>query len=708
MFLTSNVHRAPLHVRMSSLSQLNSQSLFSVEYAVKLLKKLADDGNFKLGKVVHALLIVSNHASEDHVIQNNYLINFYSRCGQLAIARQVFNRLQQRNVVSWSTLMTGYLHNGFTWEVPKLFKEMVSVDNLFPNEYVLSTVLSSCSSGGLLHEGWQCHALVLKSGLVFHQYVKNALLSLYTMSSDMEGVLEILKSVPGSDYITYNSVLKGFLDHGYTREALDVFSRMLAEGSVGDNVSYVNIFGVCARLKDLKLGQQVHCRMLKSGLQLDVFLSSAVMDMYGKCSEILSARYIFYSYPDHNVVSWTTILAANFQNECFEEALKMFLQMELQDVVPNEYTFAVLLNSCAGLSALGCGKTLHARVEKTGHGAFVVVGNALINMYFRSGHIEAARAIFSNMICRDTVTWNLIISGLSHHGLGEDALCMFQDMLGAKVQPNYVTFVGVLLACGHLGRIEEGFYYLQHLMRGIGVEPGLEHYTCVVGLLGKAGKLDEAENFMKLTPITWDVIAWRTLLNACKVHRNYDLGKKVADHLLQLNPNDVGTYILLSNMHAKVKRWDGVAKIRKLLRERNIKKEPGLSWTEIRNETHVFVSDDTQHPETAQIHEKVRKLLAEIKPLGYVPDTACVLHDVEQEQQEDYLSYHSEKLAVAYALMKTPSQAPIHVIKNLRICDDCHSALKLISKVTMRVIVVRDVNRFHSFQYGSCSCADYW
>nr|XP_016500876.1 PREDICTED: pentatricopeptide repeat-containing protein At5g39680-like [Nicotiana tabacum]XP_016500877.1 PREDICTED: pentatricopeptide repeat-containing protein At5g39680-like [Nicotiana tabacum]XP_016500878.1 PREDICTED: pentatricopeptide repeat-containing protein At5g39680-like [Nicotiana tabacum]XP_016500879.1 PREDICTED: pentatricopeptide repeat-containing protein At5g39680-like [Nicotiana tabacum]XP_016500880.1 PREDICTED: pentatricopeptide repeat-containing protein At5g39680-like [Nicotiana len=699
---------ALLHVSAFSLSQVTSQRLFSVEYAVKLLKKLADDGNFKLGKVVHALLVVSSHASEDHIIQNNCLINLYSRCGQLAVARRVFDRLSQRNVVSWSILMAGYLHNGYAWEVTNLFKDMISVDKIFPNEYVLSTVLSSCSSGRLLHEGQQCHALVLKSGLVFHQYVKNALLSLYTMSSDMEGVLETLKSVPGLDMITYNSVLKGFLDHGYTSEALDVFSRMLADGSAGDSVSYVNIFGLCARLKDLKLGKQVHCRMLKSGLQLDVFLSSAIMDMYGKCGEISGARYIFDSYPNHNVVSWTAILAANFQNECFEEALKLFLRMEFQDVVPNEYTFAVLLNSCAGLSALGCGKTLHARVEKTGHGAFVVVGNALINMYFRSGHIEAARALFSNMISRDTVTWNMTISGFSHHGLGEEALFVFQHMLAAEEKPNYVTFVGVLLACGHLGRIEEGFYYLQHLMRDIGLEPGLEHYTCVVGLLGKAGKLDEAENFMRSTPITWDVVAWRTLLNACNVHRNYDLGKRVAEHLLQLNPNDVGTYILLSNMHAKVKRWDGVAKIRKLLRERNIKKEPGLSWTEIRNETHVFVSDDTQHPETAQIHEKVRKLLADIKPLGYVPDTASVLHDVEQEQQEDYLSYHSEKLAVAYALMKTPSQAPIHVIKNLRICDDCHSALKLISKVAMRMIVVRDVNRFHTFQDGSCSCANYW
>lgn len=192
------------------------------------------------------------------------------------------------------------------------------------------------------------------------------------------------------------------------------------------------------------------------------------------------------------------------------------------------------------------------------------------------------------------------------------------------------------------------------------------------------------------------------------VHRNYDLGKQVANIVLHMYPDDVGTYTLLSNMHAKAKRWDGVADIRKLMRERNIKKEPGLSWTEIRNNTCVFVSDDKSHPELKQIHEKVKDLLNKITLLGYVPDIATVFHDVEAEQKEEYLSYHSEKLAIAYALLKTPPDAPIRVIKNLRMCNDCHSAIKLISKVTNRLIIVRDVNRFHSFRDGSCSCQDYW
>jgi pentatricopeptide repeat protein len=281
-------------------------------------------------------------------------------------------------------------------------------------------------------------------------------------------------------------------------------------------------------------------------------------------------------------------------------------------------------------------------------------------------------------------------------------------MLAAEEHPNYVTFTGVLSACGHLGLVQEGFYYLHHLMKQFGVQPGLEHYTCIVSLLSKTGQLNEARNFMRTAPVKWDVVAWRTLLNACHVHQNYGLGRWVAEFVLEMDPNDVGTYTLLSNIYAKEKRWDGVFKVRKLMRDKKIKKEPGVSWIEIGNVTHIFTSEDNKHPDYGQTYQKVKELLAMIKPLGYTPDIGAVLHDVEDEQKEYYLSYHSEKLAIAYGLLKLPSEASILVIKNLRICDDCHSAVRLISKVTNRVIVVRDANRFHHFRDGRCSCLDYW
>ncbi|XP_052170387.1 pentatricopeptide repeat-containing protein At5g39680 [Diospyros lotus] len=680
----------------------------SLEDTVKFLKLFADTKKLNLGRIIHAQLIVTKQATPDHVISTNSLINLYSKCGHVVTARQLFDRMHERNVVSWSSLMAGYLHNGFPVEVLWLFKAMPLADDLRPNEYVLATVLSSCSDSGSFVEGRQGHAYVLKTGLVLHQYVKNALTCLYSMCSDLEGAMSVLNSVPESDVFTYNSIIKGLMEHGYLNEAFEVLGRMVGGCVTWDTVTYVTVFGLCTGLKDLKLGLQVHNRLLKTDIEFDEFIGSAIIDMYGKCGNIAMARNVFDGLQKKNVVAWTAILASHLQNGWFEEALKLFFDMELEGIIPNEYTFAVLLNSCAGLSALGHGNSVHARIQKVGFRHHVIVGNALINMYAKGGNIEAASKVFDDMVYRDFVTWNAMICGYSHHGLGKEALIVFQDMLAAEEPPNYVTFVGVLSACGHLGWVREGFYYLNQLMNQLGIEAGLEHYTCILGLLGKAGLLAQAENFMRSTPVKWDVVAWRTLLSACHIHRNYQLGKEVAEIVLNMDPNDVGTYSLLSNMHARAKRWDGVARIRKLMRERIIKKEPGASWIEIRNHTHIFVSDDNKHPEFSQIYEKVRELLAEIKPLGYVPDLAIVLHDVEEEQKEHYLSYHSEKLAIAYGLMKTPAEAPVHVIKNLRMCGDCHSAVKLISKITNRMIIVRDVNRFHSFRDGLCSCGDYW
>lgn len=675
---------------------------------IQLLKVSADTKNLRFGKMIHAHFIITNQVTKDNIVQVNSLINLYAKCDQIMVARILFDGMRKRNVVSWGALMAGYFHNGLVLEVLRLFKTMISVDYMRPNEYIFATIISSCSDSGQVVEGWQCHGYALKSGLVFHQYVKNALICMYSRRSDVKGAMSVWYEVPGLDVFSYNIIINGLLENGYPSEALEVLDRMVDECIVWDNVTYVTAFGLCSHLKDLRLGLQVHCRMFRTGAEYDSFVSSAIIDMYGKCGNILNARKVFNRLQTKNVVSWTAILAAYSQNGCFEEALNFFPEMEVDGLLPNEYTFAVLLNSCAGISALGHGKLLHARIKKSGFEDHIIVGNALINMYSKSGSIEAAHKVFLEMIYRDSITWSAMICGLSHHGLGREALVVFQEMLAAKECPHYVTFVGVLSACAHLGSVQEGFYYLNQLMKQTGIEPGVEHYTCIVGLLCKAGRLDEAENFMKSTPVKWDVVAWRTLLSACHVHQNYGLGKKVAELVLQMDPGDVGTYILLSNMYAKAKRWDGVVKIRKLMRERNVKKEPGASWIEIRNSIHVFVSEGKTHPESNQIYEKVQELLTMIRPMGYVPDIAAVFHDVEDEQKREYVSYHSEKLAIAYGLMKTPSGAPIRVIKNLRMCVDCHSAVKLISKVTNRMIIVRDANRFHCFGDGGCSCADYW
>lgn len=393
--------------------------------------------------------------------------------------------------------MAGYFQNGLALEALKLFKLMVSTDSLLPNEYIYALVLSCCSDCGSLNEGQQCHGYVLKSGLLFHQYVKNALIRMYSTCSDVGGAMKVLNGVPGSDIFTYNSILNGLLDHGCLNEALSVLERVVSDRVIWNKATYVTVFGICARCKDLNLGKKVHGQLVKSGVEFDLFVTSAIIDMYGKCADISSARKFFEELLTRNVVSWTSTLASYMQNGFYEEALKLFIEMQQEAISANKYTFAVLLNVCAGLSSLGYGNSLHANVEKSGFKGHNNVTNALINFYSRIGDIEAAHVVFRNMAYRDLITWNSMICGYSYHGLGAKALALFQEMLVSEAQPNYVTFVGVLTACGHDGRVQEGFYYFEYLMKHMGVEPGLEHYTCIVGLLSKAGLLNESATFMR-------------------------------------------------------------------------------------------------------------------------------------------------------------------------------------------------------------------
>ncbi|KAI3873302.1 hypothetical protein MKX03_000949 [Papaver bracteatum] len=643
------------------------KTFLSLENTIKLLKISADNRNLKLGKIIHTQLITSNQCKELNLIETNCLINFYAKCGEVSVARKLFDKMSERNVVSLNALMTGYLHQKLPLEVWKLVKSMDTWE-LQPNEYIFATVLASCSDVRALDEGKQCHGHVLKSGLVFHLYVKNALIDMYSRCSDVEGALRVFKMVPGFDILSYNSIISGFLENGHLDEGLEVLREMVDGYLVLDGFTYVTVLGLCAGLKDLKLGMQIHSQILMREVEIDGFVGSSLIDMYGRCGKLLYAKGIFDVLEKRNVVHWTSMMAAYAQNGCFEDALILFLKMELAGVLPNEFTFAVMLNCCAGLSALRSGDLFNSRAEKF----FLDMGN------------------------RNNVTWNSMISGYAHHGLGRQALVVFQQMIASFYVPDYITFVGVLSACGHLGLVDEGFYYLNTLMGKYRVTPGVEHYTCIIRLLGRAGLLDEAEKFMKSTSVQWDVVAWRTLLSA------------LADILRGLDSNDVATYILLCNMYAKAKRWDEVVNIKKLLRGRGIKKEPGVSWVQVKNKTHVFVSEDMKHLESKKIHEKVDELISQIKMLGYLPDIGTVLHDVGDEQKEENLRYHSEKLAIAFAVINTPSGAPIHVIKNLRMCDDCHTAVKLIAQVTERKIVVRDANRFHCFERGICSCGDYW
>jgi pentatricopeptide repeat protein len=312
------------------------------------------------------------------------------------------------------------------------------------------------------------------------------------------------------------------------------------------------------------------------------------------------------------------------------------------------------------------------------------------------------------MADKDVISWSTMISGLAQNGFSMEALNLFDSMKVSGPRPNYITILGALFACSHAGLVNEGWHHFRSMKNLYGIDPGREHYGCMLDLLGRAGKLDEMVALIHEMNCEPDVVTWRTLLDACRAHRNVDLATYAAKELIKLDRQDTGAYVLLSNIYANSKRWDDVAEVRRTMNVRGIRKEPGCSWIEVNNQIHAFIVGDKSHPQIENINRKLNQYIHRLTEAGYVPDKNFVLQDLEEEQSECSLRHHSEKLAIVFGIISFPREKTIRIWKNLKICGDCHLFAKLIAKLEQRHIVIRDPIRYHHFQDGVCSCGDYW
>lgn len=368
--------------------------------------------------------------------------------------------------------------------------------------------------------------------------------------------------------------------------------------------------------------------------------------------------------------------------------------MNKASIEANLFTYTSSISASANMASLKQGKQIHAKLFKTGYNLETEASNALISLYAKCGCIDDARREFSGTSGRNEVTWNAMITGYSQHGCGKEALEIFEDMKRVGVVPNGVTFVGVLSACSHVGLVEEGLSYFESMSKEHGLLPKPEHYVCVVDILGRAGFLSRVVKFIQEMPIEPDAMVWRTLLSACIVHKNKEIGEFAANNLLELEPEDSATYVLTSNMYAVNKNLTHRDEARKMMNERGVKKEPGLSWIEVKNSIHSFFAGDNLHPLADNIYE-------------FLKDLDKRVAEIEGEK-DPIANAHSERLAVAFGLLSLSSSTPLLVMKNLRVCADCHYWIKCVSKISNRMIIVRDSYRFHHFEGGSCSCNDYW
>lgn len=432
--------------------------------------------------------------------------------------------------------------------------------------------------------------------------------------------------------------------------------------------------------------------------------------MYAKAGRIHEARGVFEGLPERDVVSCTAIISGYAQLGFDEEAIELFCQLQREGMISNYVTYASVLTALSGLAAFEHGRQVHNHVLRSELPSYVVLQNSLIDMYSKCGNLTYSRRIFDNMSERTVISWNAMLVGYSKHGMGQDVVELFKFMREEKkVMPDKVTFLAVLSGCSHGGMENRGLEVFDEMASGkYGVEPDIEHYGSVVDLLGRAGQIEKAFKFIKHMPFEPTAAIWGALLGACKVHQNVDIGEYVGNRLLEIEPENAGNYVILSNLLASAGRWNDVRDIRDLMKEKAVTKEPGKSWIELDKTLHTFHAGDRSHPRNEEVSTKVREISVKIKEAGYAPDLTCVLYDVDEEQKEKILLSHSEKLALAFALISTPEGKPVRVMKNLRICVDCHNFAKFVSKIYRREISLRDKNRFHHIVDGVCSCGNYW
>lgn len=571
----------------------------------------------------------------------------------------------------------------------------------------------------------------------------NIMISMHMQSGRFDVALALFDQMADRDIISWNSIIAGYCHQGYDNKALETFSDMFRSSSLRpDKFTLGSVLSACANLESLKLGKQIHAYIVRADIDISGAVGNALISMYAKSGaveiartivelrstsninviaftsllngyvkigDLNPAREIFDSLKCRDVVAWTAMIVGYAQNGLLKDALELFRLMISEGPRPNSYTLAAVLSVFSSLASLDHGKQLHATAIRLEEVSSVSVGNALITMYSKSGCIKDARKVF-NQICteRDTLTWTSMIMALAQHGLGNEAIELFEDMLKFNLKPDHITYVGVLSACTHVGLVEQGKCYFNLMKNVHQIEPSLSHYACMIDLFGRAGLIEEAYNFIKTMPIEPDNIAWGSLLSACRVHKNVDLAKVAAEKLLLIDPNNSGAYSALANTHSACGEWEDAAKVRKLMRDRAVKKEQGFSWVQIQNKVHIFGVEDALHPQRDAIYRMISKIWKEIKKMGFTPDTDSVLHDLDQEVKEQILRHHSEKLAIAFALINSPGYTTLRIMKNLRVCNDCHSAIKYISMLVGREIIVRDATRFHHFKDGSCSCWDYW
>lgn len=622
--------------------------------------------------------------------------------GELALDYQVFDEIPVSDTFAWNNFIQTHLTNGDFDLVLLTYLQMLH-RCVRPDRHTLPRVLAASCGSGDIFVGKQLHCHALKLGFSLDNYVLTALIEMYGRLDSIDTARWLFDKSPSRNLVSWTLLARFYIRENKPGLAIDMFNQMVDLGVEIDSVALATAIGACGMLKSLQQGRKLHEIAKKCGLEFDVLVSNSLLKMYTDCGSFEDARAIYDQMPSKDVIAGTTIINGYVRKGGFNEALKLFRQMNMDGLKPDSLAFSSVLPACARMAAHKHGKEIHGYLLRNSTDLNLVVQNAVMDMYVKSGFIEYASRIFVRMKDKDLISWTVMILGYSLHGQGVCGVDLFCAMeRKSTIQIDQVTYAAVLHACSTARMVELGKFYFNCIKA-----PNVSNCSLMVALLARAGLFEEARIFIAEQKIESHVEVLRALLDGCRNHQQLAIGKQVIEQLCELEPLNAENYVLLSNWYANSARWDKVNKLRQTISDMGLKPKKAYSWIEFQNKVHAFATGDVSHPRSQKIYWELECLIKKMEDEKHQPNPDFSLHDVEEERECIQIG-HSEMLAISFGLISTQPGATIRVIKNLRVCRSCHDCAKFISKIAGREIILKDINCFHHFKDGFCSCDDFW
>ncbi|KAB1223813.1 hypothetical protein CJ030_MR2G012878 [Morella rubra] len=587
-----------------------------------ILKACGGLGRVGCGKILHTHLIKTGSLID--VVVASALVSMYAKCNAFEYAIQLFDEMPERDVVCWNTVISCYYQDGQVKKALEIFERMRG-SGFEPNLVTLTTVISSCGRQLDLERGKKIHMELVRGGFVLDSFISSALVDMYAKCGCLDMAIEVFEHIPVKTLVAWNSMISGYSLKGDSRSCIELFGRMNEDGIKPTVTTLTSILMACSRSSQLQHGKFIHGYIIRYRTEGDLFAETALIDLYFKCGSVRSAENVFKRMAKTNAVSWNVMISGYVTVGNYFNSLGIFADMRKAGVKPDAITYASVLPACSHLAALEQGKEIHNYVIESKLETNEIVMGALLDMYAKCGAVDGAWNVFRRLPERDAVSWTSMITAYGSHGQALEALKLFGEMQQSSAEPDTVTFLSILSACSHAGLVDEGCYYFNQMITKYGIKPRIEHYSCLIDILGRAGRLCEAYEILQSNPEMMDNVGLlSTLFSACNLHRNLELGVEIASLLMEKDPDDPSTFIILSNIYASAKQWGEMRKLRSKMKELGLTKNPGCSWIEINKRIQPFFVGDDSHPQSELVYECLTILASHMEKDDFLPSYRSV------------------------------------------------------------------------------------